>query len=56
MSMEQWAERELAEETEMLREKLPRRHLVQHKSHNLGSNPGRRSGKPATNRLSYDTE
>jgi hypothetical protein len=32
-------------------------HFFQHKSHVLcpGANPGRRGGKPATNRLSYDT-
>jgi hypothetical protein len=35
--------------------KLPQRHFVHQKSHlrNPGSNPGRRGGKPATNRLSY---
>jgi hypothetical protein len=45
----------LAGETEVLGEKLPRRHFVQHKSHFLdpGANPGRRGGKPATNCLSY---
>jgi hypothetical protein len=45
----------LAEETEVLGETLPRRHFAHHKS-NLpypGANPGRRSGKPATNHLSY---
>jgi hypothetical protein len=44
----------LAGKTEVLWENLPQRHLVHHKSDlsDPGSNPGRRSGKPATNRLS----
>jgi hypothetical protein len=39
------------------RRKPALRHFVHHKSHlpDTGSNPGRRGGKPATNRLSYGT-
>jgi hypothetical protein len=45
----------LAEETEVVGENLPRRHLVHHKFHlpDPGANPGRRGEKPATKRFSY---
>jgi hypothetical protein len=45
----------LVGETKVLGGNLSRRHFVHHKSQlpNQGANPGRRGGKPATNRLSY---
>jgi hypothetical protein len=57
MIMEQLVEWGLAGETEVLGENLPQCRFVHHKSHwpDLGSNPSRRGGKPATNRLSYGT-
>jgi hypothetical protein len=53
--MENLVEWRLAEETEALMENLPQRNFVHHKFHlpDPSSNPGRSSGKPATNRLSY---
>jgi hypothetical protein len=47
----------LAGETEVLGEYLPQCHFIHHKSQMSwpGANPGRRGGKPATNRLSYGT-
>jgi hypothetical protein len=59
MSVEQSVEWELAGETDVLGENLPQCHFVHQKSHttwpDLGSKPGRRGGKQATNRLSYGT-
>jgi hypothetical protein len=54
MMMENLVESRLAGETEVRGGNLPQRHFVHHKSHlpEPGSNSGRGSGKPATNRLS----
>jgi hypothetical protein len=51
--VEQLVEWRLAGETEVLGENLPQRHFFHHKWRDPSSNPGRRGGKPATNRLSY---
>jgi hypothetical protein len=47
----------LAGETEVLGENVPQCRFIHHKPHMLcpDSNPGRRGGKPVTNRLSYGT-
>jgi hypothetical protein len=47
----------IGRETEVLWGNLPQFHFVHHKSHMTwpGANPGRRGGKPATNRFSYGT-
>jgi hypothetical protein len=57
MNVEQSVEWELAGETEVLGENLPQSTLSTTNPTwpDLGSNPGRRGGKPATNRLSYGT-
>jgi hypothetical protein len=57
MNVEKSVEWELAVESEVLGENLPQCHFVHHKPHMLcpDANPGRRGGKPATNRLSYGT-
>jgi hypothetical protein len=58
MSVEQSVEWELARKTEVLGENLSQFHFVHQERTwpDLGSNPGRRGGKPVTNRLSsYDT-
>jgi hypothetical protein len=46
---------QLVGETEVLGENLPQRHSAHHNPTlpDPGSNPGRRGGKPATNRWSY---
>jgi hypothetical protein len=57
MIVEQSVECELAGETEVLGENLPRAifSTTDPTRPYLGSNPGRRCGKPAANRLSYGT-
>jgi hypothetical protein len=58
MNMKQCVEWELAGETEVLGENKPECNVFHHKFHkwsDLGSNPGPRGGKPATNNLSYGT-
>jgi hypothetical protein len=56
MIVEKQMECTLAGETEVLGENLPHRHFCPSQNPTWpdpGLNPGRRGGKPATNRLSY---
>jgi hypothetical protein len=56
MIMEKQMECRLAGEIEVLGENLPQRHFCPSQNPTWldpGLNPGRRGGKPATNRLSY---
>jgi hypothetical protein len=56
MIVEKQMECGLAGETEVLGENLPQRHFCPSQNptrQDPGLNPGRRCGKPATNRLSY---
>jgi hypothetical protein len=56
MIVEKKMECRLAGRTDVLGENLPRRHFCPSQNPTLpdpGLNPGRRGGKPATNRLSY---
>jgi hypothetical protein len=57
MSVEQSVEWDLVGETEVLRENLPSVTLytTNPTCPDVGSNPSRRGGKPATNRLNYGT-
>jgi hypothetical protein len=58
MIVEKQMECRLAGKTEVLGENLPQRHFCPSQNPtwpDLGLNPGRRGGKPATNRLSYGT-
>jgi hypothetical protein len=57
MMMDKFVEWRLAELTEVLGENLSQCRFGHHKPHMLcpDANPGRRGGKPATNRLSYGT-
>jgi hypothetical protein len=58
MIVEQQMECRLAGETEILGENLPQRHFCPSQNPTWpdpGLNPGRRCGKPGTNRLSYGT-
>jgi hypothetical protein len=57
MIVDKQMECRLAGEAEILGVNLPQRHFCQSQNPtwpDLGLNPGRRGGKPATNRLSYD--
>jgi hypothetical protein len=57
MIVEKQMECRLAGETEVLGENLRQRHICPSQNPtwpDLGLDPGRRGGKPATNRLSYD--
>jgi hypothetical protein len=56
MIVEKQMESRLAGKTEVLGENLPQRHFCPSQNFTLpdpGLNPGRRGGKPATNRLRY---
>jgi hypothetical protein len=55
--VQQLMECRLAGETEVFGGNLPHCYFVHHKANipDLGSNPGGRGVKPATNRLSYGT-
>jgi hypothetical protein len=56
MIVEKQMEFRLAGETEVLGENLPQRHFCPSQNPTLPNpdlNPGRRGGKPATNRLTY---